>query len=307
MDWDSAFIKELNARRQRERELAPEMAKREDSLLGLIGKSLYGEKVHYALELIQNAEDAESTTITFIFEKDKVVVANDGIPFTADDVDAICSVKPGRKKNKIGFFGVGFKSVFNITHAPQIISSAFNFQIKNYIYPEPLNHLPESTATHYDRQRGSVFVLPHSEGLPGPIELIQSFKEIDSKILLFLDDLKKLVFIDKINNAEWSIEKEPPSDKHTILKDGRTGESSQWRVFHKPLKVGQDTPIPEGKGGITDTRITLAFPADNKTEEYSKRTPIYCYLPTNKRSDMPFLVQADFVPTVGRENIQELP
>lgn len=96
-----------------------------DNLLKLTSHRLYGEKIHYALELIQNADDEEASSITFIFDKDKVTVINDSKPFDKDDVWAICSVKPGRKRNKIGFFGIGFKSVFNITNAPQIISGQY--------------------------------------------------------------------------------------------------------------------------------------------------------------------------------------
>jgi len=70
MEWDSAFIEKTYQDRIRERELAPMMARREDNLFKLTSKSLYGEKVHYALELIQNAEDAGASTITFIFDKE---------------------------------------------------------------------------------------------------------------------------------------------------------------------------------------------------------------------------------------------
>ena len=52
MEWDSSFIEGIRNKRDKERELAPEMAKRQDNLLMLISKSLYGEKVHYALELV---------------------------------------------------------------------------------------------------------------------------------------------------------------------------------------------------------------------------------------------------------------
>lgn len=64
--------------------------------------------------------------------------------------------------------------------------------------------------------------------------------------------------------------------------------------------------IPEGKEGITETRILVAFPCDEATKEANKGSTVYCYLPTKKRSDMPFLIQADFVPTLGRGDIQDL-
>lgn len=306
MIWNSALIVNINQRRKNEREAAPEMAQREDSLLKLMSRSLYGEKVHYALELIQNAEDADSTSITFIFEEDKIIVVNDGEVFNEDDVDAICSVKPGRKKNKIGFFGVGFKSVFNVTNTPQVISSDFNFIINNFIYPSPADEIPDSAEEYYSKDKGSIFVLPESEDLPTIPELIDNFKEIDEKILLFLNKLKALHFIDKVNDESWSIEKPPSGDDFILLKNGRTGKETKWRVFHDDLPVSPDeVPIPEGKEGITDTRIIIAFPYDELTQEANKATTVYCYLPTKKRSDMPFLVQADFVPTVGRSDIKD--
>lgn len=283
------------------------MARRHDHLLRLTSRNLYGEKVHYALELIQNAEDADAPSITFIFEKDKLIVVNDGNVFTPDEVEAICSVEPGRKKNKIGFFGVGFKSVFNITSTPQVISSAFNFQIENYVCPKPLNHLSDELKKYYSKDKGSIFVFPQTEGLPAIPELIENFKEIDDKILLFLNKLKSLHFIDKVNGEKWSIEKSPTGNSLILLKNGRTNQITKWMVFHKDLPISEkDVLIPEGKEGITDTRIIVAFPCDEVTKETYKASTVYCYLPTNKRSDMPFLVQADFVPTVGRASIQDV-
>lgn len=100
MEWDSSFIEGIRKKRNRERELAPEMAKRQDNLLRLTSRSLYGEKVHYALELIQNAEDCQSSSINFIFDQDKVTIKNDGEVFTPDDVEAICSVDPEERRTR---------------------------------------------------------------------------------------------------------------------------------------------------------------------------------------------------------------
>jgi hypothetical protein len=307
MRWNSEFIENIQNEQRQERESAPKTAKRQDNLLRLISKNLYGEKVHYALELIQNAEDCGSSYITFIFENDKIIVINDGDVFTSYDVEGICSVEPGRKKNKIGFFGVGFKLVFNVTKTPQIISSDFNFQIDNYICPKPSKDIPEDLLRYYNKDKGSIFILPQSEGLPTIPDFIENFKEIDEKILLFLNNVKELNFIDKVNNEQWSIEKPPSENSLISLKNGRTNQETKWRVFHKDLPVSsQEVLIPEEKKGIENTRIIIAFPSDEETREAIKGSTLYCYLPTKKRTDMPFLVQADFVPTVGRGNIQDI-
>lgn len=107
--WDSSLIKRIFTAKEREK------SEDRDNLLLLTSKRLYGEKIHYVLELIQNAEDEASETISFIFDKNGATVINDGRLFDEEDVWGICSVRPGRKKNKIGFFGIGFKSVFRIT------------------------------------------------------------------------------------------------------------------------------------------------------------------------------------------------
>jgi len=301
-NWDSSLIEKIFAEKEREK------SEDRDNLLRLTSRRLYGEKIHYALELIQNAEDENSSSITFMFNKNNVVIINDGRPFDEEDVWGICSVRPGKKKNKIGFFGIGFKSVFNITHAPQIISGKFNFEIENYIYPKPKDSIPENLKEYYSSQKGAIFILPYSSELSTPEDLIESFNSIDDKILLFLETLSELKFVDNINNTEWEIKKDSRESSKVSLLDTRNEEGTKWRVFHRNLQVDHEKDVPEGKEGIKETRITIAFPIDTATRDTIKKSGVvYCYLPTKKRTDLPFLIQADFLPTIGRENISDHP
>src|SRR4030042_1355345 len=301
--WDSSLIEKIYSEKIREK------SEDRDNLLVLTSKQLYGDKVHYALELIQNAEDEGSSTIHFVFNDDHAVVSNDGRPFGEDDVQGICSVRPGRKRNKIGFFGIGFKSVFNITKKPQIISSKYNFSISDYIYPTTEDKIPESVKQYYREDEGAIFVLPFSEDSPSLKELIEDFILVDSKILLFLENLEKLEFHDNVNNDHWIIERKNGENSEIILTDGRQKEEeneTRWRVFHKDIRVTDEVKIPEGKEGITNTRITIAFPINEETREFvQQKGVLYCYLPTKKRTDLNFLLQADFLPTIGRENVAD--
>lgn len=303
--WDSSLIKRIFTAKEREK------SEDRDSLLLLTSKRLYGEKIHYVLEFIQNAEDEASEIISFVFNKNSAIVINDGRPFDEEDVWGICSVRPGRKKNKIGFFGIGFKSVFNITKKPQVVSSKFNFQLENYIYPKPKEGLPKELKEYYHPDKGAIFVLPFCEGMPTSEELIADFNLIDSKILLFLESLNKLQFHDNVNNIHWEIEKRVRGSSEVLLVDGRQEEDSKetkWRVFHRNVPVRERNIIPEGKEGITDTRLTIAIPIDSATRDsVEKKSVIYCYLPTKRRSDLHFLIQADFLPTIGREDISDHP
>ena len=72
--WNHSLIKEIYQKK------ISEKSEDRDNLLRLTSHRLYGEKIHYALESIQNADDEEASSITFIFDKDKVTVINDVKP-----------------------------------------------------------------------------------------------------------------------------------------------------------------------------------------------------------------------------------
>lgn len=92
----------------------------------------YPSKWTFFRELVQNADDATATNVNIEFELDKetkyvkkTIVSNDGKPFTDDDWLRITSIASGNPDpNKIGFFGVGFYSVFALSDNPCVESNA---------------------------------------------------------------------------------------------------------------------------------------------------------------------------------------
>ena len=100
---------------------------------------LYSENNHFIYELLQNAEDVGASFLTFIYQKERLLVLHDGRSFNEADVWGICSVMEGTKQKedaqKIGHFGVGFKSVFKYTDRPEIYSNEEAFAIENILLP----------------------------------------------------------------------------------------------------------------------------------------------------------------------------
>src|ERR1700685_4608394 len=84
-----------------------------------IFEDFYPDRAHFVYELLQNAEDAGATEVTFTLEQDRLVCAQDGRrTFTEADVSAITGIHNSTKdkiQHQIGKFGVGFKSVFVYT------------------------------------------------------------------------------------------------------------------------------------------------------------------------------------------------
>ena len=102
----------------------------------------YTEPLHFIYELLQNAEDQDATEVHFIVGKDRLEFRHNGKPFTRQDVSSITGIGNTQKAdqaNKIGCFGIGFKSVFEITHCPEIYTTIaeqpFAFAIEDQVIP----------------------------------------------------------------------------------------------------------------------------------------------------------------------------
>src|SRR5258705_7236510 len=100
---------------------------------------LYADRTHFIFELLQNAEDAHATQVTFVLDRQQLLVHHDGRPFNDDDVRGICGVSVSTKDAEltaIGKFGIGFKSVYAYTTLPEVHSGEEHFRIRNYVRPE---------------------------------------------------------------------------------------------------------------------------------------------------------------------------
>lgn len=111
----------------------------------------YPESAHFVYELLQNADDVFATYAEFMLFDDGLIFKHNGtVPFSVSDegkkplghINSITSIGNSSKRNhynKIGKFGVGFKSVFTYTDTPEIYDDKFWFRIENLIVPCWLN------------------------------------------------------------------------------------------------------------------------------------------------------------------------
>lgn len=91
-------------------------------------------------ELLQNADDAMSssgngpTEILFVLDEQALWVANSGRPLDEPDVRGLCGISAssksldGTRRASIGHKGMGFKSVLEITRAPEVYSTSLSFR-----------------------------------------------------------------------------------------------------------------------------------------------------------------------------------
>src|SRR4029453_14024294 len=93
-------------------------------------------------ELLQNADDAKNghatpgDRIVFWLTDTELWVGNSGRPLDVSDVKGLCGIGAsskgdvvGRRRASIGHKGMGFKSVLEITNAPEVFSETFDFRL----------------------------------------------------------------------------------------------------------------------------------------------------------------------------------
>lgn len=160
---------------------------------------LYPDRAHFIYELLQNAEDAKATEVTFkLTPEDLTLIHNGKCIFDEKDVEGITGIGTNVQKrddvNAIGKFGVGFKAVFAYTESPRIYSQDYSFEIKDLFCPFPIETIDICDS---DTQ----FVFPFNNPSKKPEDC---FSEI-AKGLDGLDDIT-LLFLNNIDTIIWDIE-----------------------------------------------------------------------------------------------------
>lgn len=275
----------------------------------------YSDQAHFIYELIQNADDAGSTTARFILEPERLIFAHNGTrhfsisnPENEDrdskkghlgDINAITGIAFSNKKtqeNKIGKFGVGFKAVFQYTATPRIYDPEFRFRIDRYIVPSQIDEdfpgrRPEET----------LFVFPFDHKDRNPKE---TYADIESKLkalsypILFLTNLLDISF--EIGNLIGLY------GKHIIEKYKYTDDTTAEKICL--MQNCGDDIVSKYLWLFTrydnSLKYSVGFFIDEENHLIPANEPAFCFFPTKETTGLNFLIHAPFLLTDSREGIR---
>jgi hypothetical protein len=270
------------------------------AVLELLGQ-LYSDRTHFIFELIQNAEDARATGLSFELFADRLEVRHDGRPFTTADVRGICGVSQGTKADdltQIGRFGIGFKSVYAYTNTPLIASGQERFQIQNYVRPfsagPPAPPADQLTTFVFPFDRAEV----SAEVACG--EISAALRRLDAEVLLFLRHIRRITAAGVLTPGVLLERSAAPAGQ--VRLDSRRDQrrdTARWQVWSRPLDA-------LGEPGLSvEIAFAVRSQADARHLVRRETSPLVVSFPTQKETGLGFLLQGPYRTTPARDNVPE--
>ena len=279
-----------------------------DSDLSTVLSELYSEKAHFLYELLQNAEDAEATSIQIQLLPTELIVRHNGRVFNVQDIKAITGISNtsnAKKKNqdKIGRFGIDFKSVFKITSRPRIQSGEFDFEIEDYIVPVLAS---ESSSLSAQTIITLPFIGSKNEQADTCQALADELRTLDAYNLLFLRKLGTLELqwgdhVRKLRRQSQRHAGQGFATQVTLSDEGtETVATQQYLLFQAPVQHSDFQKL------LTAQYVALAFQLGADAQGATQLVPArsgfaFVFFATRYATHLKFLVHAPFMTTPSRE------
>ena len=273
---------------------------------------IYPDPAHFVYELLQNADDVEADSVEFILDKDVLYFKHNGLikfNITSDSkkplghinsITAYLSTKADSAGNKIGKFGLGFKSVFVYSDAPEIYDDKFWFKIEKQIVPTLLEK------DHPMRKEGeTLFVFRLKNAKTAYDEIHQKLSHLEES-MLFLNHVKSIIYINKLTRKNFKyVEKHENSKTVDDINYCFVTLESQEKTKRLILFKRKKNLFGES---VKSVNVAIAFYLSNNGNILSKdERGISCFFPTSDSFGLPFRCHAPFLLTSNRQNIKNDP
>lgn len=301
---------ELHAKRRKQAEVLDDFAMRgiKQSVV-----DMYNQKAHFIYELLQNADDARASEVTFELYKGKLVFRHNGKErFTVSEdkedalpyghINAITAIGFSGKKNdegnKIGKFGIGFKAIYQYTSTPEIYDETFCFRIENFITPTQIcEDYPGRT------RRETVFVFPFDKPSVAFNDIKDKLESLDNPIL-FLRHLKKVsVVIDGEPHGSYSkksrYEENIGETIHNLYDVDNHGDKQRIHMFTKPISINGEQK--------DNYYISVGYFLTSEGDlDVTVRPNIFCFFPTSEKyGEICCIIHAPFELVNSRQQLKE--
>lgn len=327
----------------------PDVATTVEQGLMQLSSGIYTEEERFIFELLQNAVDSYDEkanrilTINITLEGDYLVFMHNGAAFSSRDIEGICDIGNGNKTKdtkKIGYKGIGFKSVFMRSTCVTVETGEYCFKFdKQYWDGFWENHWNETYGTKSEEKTYLMpwQIIPIETKAPISIDTskynvityikITNTSSLEKKIIKLLSNSQFLLFL-RCRNIQMTFvsHKEILADVNKICTDNivvlssNGKEDSRWLTYTNPkvdvpselyddIKADINTPQKLKDAKTFDLSFAIRIDNNNKIKSVDKDDAVvYTYLPTSFKfgnKGFPFLVNANFITDAGRQQLHK--
>ncbi|GAF87746.1 unnamed protein product, partial [marine sediment metagenome] len=284
------------------------------NLQKVVSGDIWESHTRYVYELLQNAEDEGATKFQIYISEKRAKIIHDGNSFTPNDVRNLCYAASNKDPNEsIGYLGVGFRSVFTVTDAPEIYSGNYSFRFDKeecmkefeesslyYFYPFRIDQPTEKI----DRRK-TIFILSFkAEG--GFTETIEQLEKLGEHSLLFLRNIRSIIIQNEENNKRrvcniTCIEDFQPLPNNKDIKLGKFllvdgSIATRFLVFRGTFQIPEEIQKDEEtirtkRRAIEEREVSIAFQLDEQDNLKPMEGYICSFFPIKQRK-INFLVHA---------------
>jgi len=263
----------------------------------------YPDPVHFIFELLQNAEDQDATEVQFVLSSDSLVFRHNGKSFTRADVENITGIGNSNKReeaNKIGRFGIGFKSIFAITARPEIYTlledKPFAFAIEDLVVPVAISENFEQ-----GHQYNTQFIFPFIKD-----QEITRYSKIRERLSTL--GFETMLFLQNLVSIDWQTEtgggvylRVVKGSRHELIGESRENGQIRQSSAHY-LMFTRNISLDDNDRKL-DVRVAFRLDETGKIiAEPGQKLAVY--FPTEQVTGMSFRMHGPFLLTDNRANIK---
>ena len=312
----------------------PSQATTTANALDLLSSGIYTEEERFIFELLQNAVDSfdphERATleIRIVITDNLLVFMHNGSPFSERDLEGLCDIGNGNKitdAKKIGYKGIGFKSVFMHSHRVTVWTAGTCFKFDK----EACEAFAKSKGSGYENVKMPWQIIPILTKTPSGINTegfnvvtyieISNKKSLKRKVEKLLSDTRFLLFlkVDDLRVSFWedgeeilNLSKKQTADELTLSVNGKP--QSSWLIYSTEVKLTSEvkyalvhdskTPTKLKDSDSVEISFAIALDKDKNIIPLSDAV-MYTYLPTSFSFGLNFIVNANFITDAGRQQI----
>lgn len=327
----------------------PDVATTVEQGLMQLSSGIYTEEERFIFELLQNAVDSynektnEILSINIMIKDGYLVFMHNGAAFSSRDIEGICDIGNGNKTKdtkKIGYKGIGFKSVFMRSTCVTVETGEYCFKFdKSYWDGFWENHWKEEYGV---RSEEKTYLMPW-QIIPiettAPISVntskynvvtyikITNTSSLEKKIIKLLSNSQFLLFLrcrniqmTFVSHNEILANVNKTCNDNIVILSSNGKEDSRWLTYANPevevpkelyddIKADINTPQKLKDAKTFDLSFAIQIDSNNKIKSLGNNDAVvYTYLPTSFKfgnEGFPFLVNANFITDAGRQQLHK--